>query len=263
MRWAVVISFMLWGQLAFAGSLPEARNLLNTGQYDAAIEMALELESPEGLVLAAETLSAKVMLGYVDDHNDSAKQARKWAKDAAEALPNSQEAQVQFAVAYGFEARTSSPFRAWRKKLPKKTLAVIDRLRRHYPDDPRGDALLGAWHLGIVRKAGAERGKRMFGADEAAGIAGYEKALAGAPNDIVIGSNYAVTILALDTEKYFDRGTGVLKHVVLTESKNAVETDIQKRMEALLKLSNDRDVFAASVVALVDEGTLPIEQDAP
>lgn len=263
MRWAFVISFLLWGQMAFAGSLPEARELLTAGKYDAAIEMALAEETPEGLVLAAETLSAKVMLGYVDDHHKSAKRARKWAEDAAEALPNSQEAQVQFALAYGFETRTSSPFRAWRKKLPKKTRAAIERIRETYPDDPRGDALLGAWHLGIVRKAGVKRGESMFGANEAEGITAYEKAITAAPEDIVIASNYAVTILAMDTEQYFDRGTNVLKHITSIDPKNAVEAEIQTRMRALLSLVDDKDVFAQTVLALVDEGTAPAMEDMP
>lgn len=263
MRWAVVIWAMMWGQLAFAGSLPEARALLNAGEYDGAIAMALMENSPEGLVLAAETLSAKVMLGYVDDHNKSAKKARKWAEKAAEALPNSQEAKVQFALAYGFETRTSSPFRAWRKKLPKKTLAAIKAIRETYPDDPRGDALLGAWHLGIVRKAGAKRGESMFGANEASGLDAYEKAIAATPSDIVIASNYAVTILAMDTEKYFNRGTELLNHIISVEPKNAVDTEIQTRMQALLQLADDKEAFTAAVVALVDEGTAPAMEDRP
>ena len=134
---------------AFASALDDARTLLEDRKFDQAIELARADGSPEGLVLAAETLSTKVMLGYKDDANDRAKQARKWAETAQDKLPRSQEAMVQYALAYGIEARTSSTFRAWRKKLPQKTLAVIDAFRAAYPDEPRGDALLGGWHLGI------------------------------------------------------------------------------------------------------------------
>ena len=246
------------GTSAWAGSLAEARDLFTAGEYNAAIDMARAENTPDGLVLAAETLSAKVMLGFVEDHNRSAKQAKKWAERAVKADPNSHEARVQFALAFGFETRTSSPFRAWRKKLPKKTLAAIDMVRTSFPEDPRGDALLGAWHLGIVRKAGAKRGRNMFGADEALGVGGYEKAVAAAPDDIVIGSNYAVTILALDTEKYFTRGTEVLRHIVSVPAKNAVETEIQRRMRVLLLFSEDKETLSKAVTDLIDAGAPPM-----
>lgn len=261
-RLIVIAAMFLWAPLALAGSLPEARTLLESGQYDAAINMALGEETPEGLVLAAETLSAKVMLGYVEDHNKSAKKARKWAEEAAELLPESQEAQVQYALAYGFETRTSSPFRAWRKKLPKKTMTIIQALQARYPEDPRGDALFGAWHLGIVRKAGEKRGRNMFGASEVAGIEGYEKAIAAAPDDVVISSNYAVTILALNTEKYFDRGIEVLTYIVGLPAKNAVEAEIQKRMRALLSFAEDKETLNTAVTALIDQGAPPVQAKA-
>lgn len=246
---------------ALAGSLADARTLFIIGEYDAAIQMAIAEDTPEGLTLAAEILSAKVMLGYVEDHNKSAKQAKKWAEKAMKTDPNSQEARVQFALAYGFETRTSSPFTAWRKSLPKKTMAAIDVVRTYFPDDPRGDALLGAWHLGIVRKAGSKRAKSMFDAEVKLGIDGYEAALAAAPDDVVIGSNYAVTILAIDTEKYFDRGVEILRHIVSLPPQNAVDRDIQARMQALLSFSEDRDLLTHAVKVLINKGAPPMPTD--
>lgn len=251
-RGAVLIFSLMWASSAFANSVSDARALFISGEYDAAIEMATESGTPEGLVLAAETLSAKVMLSYVDDPNESAQQARHWAEDAVEALPNSREARVQYALAYGFETRTSSPFRAWRKGLPGKTLEAIEQVISAYPDDARGPALLGAWHLGIVRKAGEKNGLKWYDATEEAGVAAYEAALKMAPNDVVIGSNYAVTIIALDAEKYFERAEEVLKTVVDAKAANAVEREVQKRMKVLLGLSDDKDALSAAVAKLVD-----------
>lgn len=229
--------------------------MFKNGEYDIAIEMAKEDGSPEGLILAAETLSAKVMLGYVDDAKDSAKQARKWAQQALDAAPESQEARVQYALAYGFETRSSSPFRAWRKNLPDKTLEAIEEIVRLYPDDARGPALLGAWHLGIIRKAGAKNGRKWYDASEEAGVAGYEAALKSAPDDIVIGSNYAVTILALDADKYFERAEDALTHIMSLPARNAVDAEIQKRIRGLLVNSDDKKALQATVLELLDGTT--------
>lgn len=251
---ACILSVFMFAHVAFASSIEDARAKLITGEYDAAIDMALALDTPDGLMLAAETLSAKVMLGYVDDANDEAKKARKWAEDALEAMPTSQEAHIQFALAYGFETRTSSPFRAWRKKLPKKTLRAIEDCRTKYPDDPRGDALLGAWHLGIVRKAGAKNGKNWFGASEAEGIKWYESAHKAAPNDIVIASNYAVTLLGLDAEKYVTRSSEIMAAIADMPSKTAVDEDIKKRIAKLNATTGDMDALNAAVTEMLDGG---------
>lgn len=243
-----------FGQIAFASTLEEARAKLITGEYDAAIDMALALDTPKGLMLAAETLSAKVMLGYVDDANSEAKRARKWAEDALEAMPTSKEAHIQYALAYGFETRTSSPFRAWRKKLPKKTLAAIEDCRTKYPEDPRGDALLGAWHLGIVRKAGAKNGEKWFEASEDLGIKWYESARKAAPNDIVIASNFAVTLLGLDAEKHITRSSEIMAAIANMPTKTAVDEDIKMRVAKLKATTNDMDALNAAVTEMLDGG---------
>ena len=255
----VLFSFGFWALTAlvwFSGhgselALSDARTLLVEGEYDQAITQASALQTPEGLVLASESLSAKVMLGYVDSPRKQAKQARKWAEDALEMEPDSQEARVQFALAYGFETRSSSPFRAWRKKLPQKTLTAIEEVRARYPDDPRGDALLGAWHLGIVRKTGDENGKKWFGASEADGIHYYDMALAAAPNDIVIAANYALILLAIDQDRHMERAAEMIRQLVTLSPQNATETEVQSRMGSLLDYT-DMDDLRQRVETLLD-----------
>ncbi len=207
-----------------------ARSELLSGNYDTAIMLGEDMGTAEGLSLAAETLSAKVMLGYVDDPKDSAKRARKLAAKALKLDGSSREAHVQFALAYGFETQSSSPFRAWRKKLPQKTLSAIETVRAKYPDEPRGEALLGAWHLGIIRKAGAKRGAKMFEASEEAGMRHYELAIDQSPNDIVILSNYTATLLAIDAARHHEKAKRLLLHIFETPSSNAIDQDVKSRM---------------------------------
>jgi len=222
----LINSFAHADELTFAN----ARAQLLAGEYDAAISLGETIGTAEGLALAAESISAKVMLGYVDDRKDEAKRARKLAAQALELNENSHEAHVQFALAYGFEAQASSQFRAWRKKLPKKTRKAIDEVRLRFPDDPRGDALLGAWHLGIVREAGAEQAQDMFEANEADGIFYYEAALNRQPNDIIMLSNYMTTLLSIDAARHQIKSKDLLAKIIETPASNTVERDVKNRM---------------------------------
>ncbi len=245
---SLTVSAQVWASEA---GLLQARTLLDQGEYDQAIAEAQALQSAEGLILASESLSAKVMLGYVDSPKNESKKARKWAAEALELAPNSQDARVQFALAYGFETRSSGPFRAWRKRLPQKTLAAIEEVRSLYPDDPRGSALLGAWHLGIIRKAGDENGEKWFGASEAQGIEYYELALSQAPGDIVIASNYALILLAIDLDKHMEKAAGLIRDLAEWDAQNATEAEVQMRMIGLLDYS-DMDDLKDRVETLLD-----------
>jgi len=232
--WKLLSHIILLFALSFSAGadtqLSNARENLLSGEYDRAIEMGETMATAGGLSLAAESLSAKIMLGYVEDPKDSAKRARKLAGKALKLDSSSKEAHIQYALAYGFETQSSSPFRAWRKKLPQKTRAAIDVVRTKYPDEARGDALLGAWHLGIVRKAGAKRGAKMFDATELAGMEHYELALNKAPSDIIILSNYAAVLLCIDSERHHHRTAALLTRIFDAPASNAVEDDVKSRM---------------------------------
>ncbi len=252
-RLGLVLGALFWAALASASDVGsvDIRGHIDAGRYDEAITAGQTMGSPEGLVLAAEALSTKVMLGYVDDHVDESKQARKWAQAALEQNPSSHDALLQYALAYGFETRSSSPFRAWRKKLPAKTRDAIDALRAEYPDDPRGDALLAAWHLGIIRKTGDANGEKWFDASQAEGIRLYEAALAAAPNDIVIASNYALSLLAIDADQHMERGRELVAVIDLMKPRNATEQEVQSRMKHILNYE-DMDDLNDRVEALLD-----------
>ena len=90
------------------------------------------------------------------------------------------------------------------KKLPQKTYGIIQSYRTDFPDDVRGDALLGAWHLAIVRKAGEKNANKWFKASIKDGQYLFEKALDKSPDDIIIGINYAFALIVLDEEEFSD-----------------------------------------------------------
>ena len=215
-------------------ALLDAREKLLAGDYETAMTMGQSLETAEGLSLAAEALSAQVMLGLVERPRKTATRARKLAKDALKLDPDSHNANVQYALARGFEAQNSSPFRAVRKNLISKSRKAIEAVQEKFPGDPRGDALMGAWHLGIVRKAGAGTADDLFNATAEDGIKFYDLALERAPDDIIIMSNYSATLLAIDSELYGDKAEKMLVQVSILDPQNMAETAVQDRMAEFL-----------------------------
>jgi len=121
--------------------------------------VAQTLETAEGYALAAESLSAQILLGEVRKLNKHSKQARELSEKALELDPALYDARLQYTLSDGFVTRTSGDLTAWRKKLPTKTLAKIQDFRAAYPDDAKGLALEGAWHLRPANPP-APRGRR-------------------------------------------------------------------------------------------------------
>ena len=217
----------------------EARAALESGQFDLAASAAPQLGTTQARLIAAEALSAKVLLGLADDGKDTAALALAHASSVLTEDPENAEAQFQYALADGFMTRASSPFKAWRKKLPQKTKATVDALVLSMPDDPRAHALLGAWHIGIIRKTGEKNGEKWFGANAELGRAAYEKSLSLRPDDIIISSNYAVSFAELDFERYGPQARSTLQAVLASTPRNAIEAEVQLRMKNVLELWED------------------------
>ena len=58
------------GQAAFANSVQEIRLTLESGGYDLAVEQGSALGSAGGLVLAAEALNSKLLLGRAERRSE-------------------------------------------------------------------------------------------------------------------------------------------------------------------------------------------------
>jgi len=242
MKYLLAIIAILTGVLpAWANSLSEAETTLLSGQYAEAVEIGTHLESSEGYTLAASAIIAKIMTHRSEDIKDDAKEARAYAEQAIKLDSANAEAHLQYAVADGMVARSTGTFTAFMKKLPQKTKAAIVTAQTMRPEDPRGDALLGSWHLNVVRKAGAKRAEDMFDATADNGIAAYELAHRKAPNDIIITANYAMSLLALDAQEYSDLGLTLLGSIENMDAVSDIETVFQQWSIDLLANSGDLD----------------------
>ena len=202
---ATLLTFLGSGVASFANSPETIRQSITAGDYAAAFTQAEGLDTAEGYALAAESLLSEIMLGHAEQNKKQAKRARSLAQAALDLDPFNQDARLQYAVADGFVGRATGDVSAWMKKLPQKAEAIINAYRTDYPNDSRGTALLGAWHLTIARKAGQERARKWFGANIADGRALSQSAIAAQPDDIVISVNYAFALLALEPEDFDDR----------------------------------------------------------
>lgn len=228
--------------LANEKSIPNvlsAQSLFIQGEYDQALDQARSLETVEGLTLAAEIASSRIMLGLSRDKIDEAKMARRFAEAALDIDPDSQAAQLQYVLAYGFETRSSSPMRAWRKGLIKKSRRAIETYQTKFPDDPKGDALMAAWHLGIFRRLDEKRAEDWFGASKSEGMRLYQNAMQTAPEDLVIAGNYAITLLSLDMLTYKKEAFAVIADMAKMEPRNAVERDVKAMIIMLPNYTSD------------------------
>ena len=230
----------------------EARDALIAGEFDLAANAAQQLGTNEAKLIAAEALSAKVLLGLAKDDKDTAKDALALSQSVLSSEPKNTEAQFQYAIADGFITRAASPLTAWRKKLPQKTKALIDTLCESASQDGRAFALLGAWHMGILRKTGEKNGKKWFGADLAEGQAAYEAALTLRPEDIIITSNYALSLAELDFGANGPRARTMLISVLAATPKDAVEREVQSRMRDVLTLWDDKKARKKRIEQFLD-----------
>ena len=234
----VMLSFMIC-MPAWANSAQNIRALIDAGDYSQAQAEAENLNSAQGYALAAESLSTQILLGEVDKLNRRSKEARSLSEKALALNPDLYDAKLQYALTDGFVTRTSGNITAWRKKLPMKTYEKIQSFRSDYPDDPLGLALEGAWHMGVVRKAGENNGGKWFGASLTEGLRLYELARKTNPSDILVTTNYAMSLLVLNPEEYGARVKPALESVRLMSPRTDLERKIQKRADEVIVIYDD------------------------
>lgn len=237
-----IVLALLLAAPAWGNSAAEVRGLIASGDYQAARITAENLQTAEGYALAAESLSAQILLGEISKLNKHSKEARELSQQALALDPALYNAQLQYALSDGFVTRTSGDITAWRKKLPSKTLTIIQEFRTAHPDDAKALALEGAWHLGVIRKAGLKNGGKWFGASFEEGKRLYRDAILADPNDILIRANYFMALQVLNKElpvysKTHNRAS--LEKILALSAETDIEEKTQARMREVLENLDD------------------------
>ena len=239
----LIVFALLFAAPAWAQTASDLRDLLTAGDFDEARMMGEALGTAEGLRSGGGGSGLANILGEVGKLHSNSKVALKLAEKALELDPNLYEAKLQYALADGFVTRTTSDITSWRKGLPPKTLARIQAFRADYPQDPRGLALEGAWHLAIIRKLGEKKGEKWYGAslDKAETLYGEARRLA--PNDVLIDTNYAMGYLALGGDIYGPKVKPILETIAAQPVNEYVYAQVQiKAGKVLAAYGDDKKV---------------------
>lgn len=244
-RWIAIFTLLLTAPTLASDA---ARELLVQGRYADARETAIAADTVEGLNVAAEVMAAEIMLMRVDDPKDHAKAAIKLTEEVLETDPDNVEAMFLRALHTGFRTRSSSALGILMNGLIGKTYEAIETFEAAAPNDPRSDALYGAWHLGIVRAAGEGR----FGASLEEGMAAYNRAVAARPTDIVVIGNYAFSLIVMDDPALLPRAKELLEQMESLDPKDSTETETKARMMKLLAVIDDPDALRQRSVGLLN-----------
>lgn len=240
-----------------AQAVSDIQSYIESGQYQEAFELGSRLKTPDSLSLASEALARQIMLGETNTPHLKAKQARDLAQRALKLNPGHQNARLQFVVTDGFVARFTGDVTAWFKKLPQKSLEYIQAYRTDFPQEARGDALMGAWHLEIARKAGAESAEKWFGARIDYGKGFFEQALQRDPADMIMRVNYAFALIALSNEEAVSesdlmRAKSILTDLELQETPDDFSQKMFEKAKIALSLFEDQEALEDYINAYLE-----------
>jgi hypothetical protein len=201
-----------------------ALRLYAAGEFVAAADLADTHASASSRAFASRALVAACAAAQSPAAIDALlRRAETSARQALMLDSRSVAARLQLALVYGMEGRRISLTRAFASGYASRGKRLIDEALALDPNNAHAHALLGAWHLEIVRRGGAA-GAFLFGARTAAGMAEFERARALAPSDIFIPLHFAVALLSLDAAANAERAQPLLASVLSNHPADALES---------------------------------------
>jgi tetratricopeptide (TPR) repeat protein len=236
-----------------ATAQPGVQAAYEAGDWAMAQGLAATASDAFSKTLAAEAALAPLMLGEMAeaDRGEKRERARAAADLAQEALdinPDYSRAYLAYAAALGYQGRYSNPLSAMLARLPQRSHTQMERALALDPANPWANALLAAWHLEVVRRAG----EGMFGADSETGLERYRIAarLSDTPD---IPYHFALALLARDADMHGDEAIEQLRAAVAMETENALEAGMHELAQSLL------DIAETSRSAAADEAVRRLE----
>lgn len=223
---ALMLAIFAWasfGAPASAEPPSAALRLYTTGDYLAAAAAAETSPSPSALVFASRALVAASMTASDRAGIDAwLARAETSASEALERDPDSVEARIQLALTLGIEARRTSVREAIRRDYAGRGRRLIRQAIARAPDNAEAHALMGGWHLEVIRRGG-RAGAMLYGARFDAGIAAFERARTLAPNDGMIALHYAVALLQTNPDRDPDLAARLLAQTASHRPRDAFE----------------------------------------
>lgn len=232
---AALSALAVWTAPANAEPPSAALNLYAAGEYAAAADIAQrESHSAESLAFAARAALAACVVDGEDDA--MLQQAERSARAALALNPDSVDARLQLAVVYGMRGRRASLAEAFARNYAPRGRRLIDEALALAPDSAEAEAVLGAWHLEIIRRSGRV-GAIAYGARVEEGIAAFERARALAPDSAAITLQYALALAELDAARHserIDQLLGAIRELAPRDALEAFSQSVASRLAATM-----------------------------
>lgn len=247
---ATTFVFGLWANAAASGVPPSAQQAYDAGQFDKAVALAQADGSGEALAFAARAAVAQAVSPEVGLCAACVQTAESLARNAITQDAKFADGYVQLAIALGLRGRLISLMSARSEEIPEKARAAVDTALQLDPNDVWARATLGAWHLEIVHRAGPILADLTYGAEEDEGVKNFRAALKIDPTRLVVNFQFALCLLALDTQRFrldaakaLDEGSKdtrqdaltQLMRVRLVKLRALLSTGSEAEVEALVK----------------------------
>jgi tetratricopeptide (TPR) repeat protein len=238
---------VLCASVARAEVPARAHEAFADGRFILAATLCEAEASAEALAFAARARIADAITRDDDVCLDCLVHAEQTAKAAIARDPNLAEAYVQLAIAIGFRGRLVSAFLAQADGLAESGRAAIDKALELDPANIWARASLGGWHLEIVSRAGPFLARTLYDANEEDGLKFFHEALAADLGSLVVHYHFALSILALDAERFRAEAEKSLADGAKDPRADALTLFTRTRAEnlrALLKSGSDGEISA-------------------
>ena len=243
-----VLALSLWALPlgAQAGDSPYV--LYASGHYEDAIKAGEAAQDAPGLAIAARAALAEAML-RPQPCMECLERAEGFASRAVEADPRYADGEVWLAAALGYETRLTGPVQARLEGKPARAKAALDMALQYDPANPYALAALGGWHIEIVRLGGGFLARLIYGAEEAEGIALFDRAAKAAPGNVAVHYQIALSLAGYDRARFHDRIRSQLVAAATDPPATAYERFMAGRAVELLALlkAGDDAAFAQMV----------------
>jgi hypothetical protein len=224
-----------------------AREAFADGRFVVAATICEAEASADALAFAARARIADAITRENDNCLDCLLHAEQSARAAIERDPRLAEAYTQLAIAIGFRGRLIGTLAAQSESLAEKGRDAIDKALALAPDSVWARASLGGWHLEIVDRAGSFFAGAIYGAYEEDGLNHFRQALTAEPENLFIHYHFALSVLALDAERFRDMAKTALDGGNMDKRTDALTRFTRARAEllrALLETASDEQIAA-------------------
>lgn len=191
-----------WAFTAAADPPGAAVHKFAIGDYLAAADIADDRATADNLAFAARALlAACVTSGDAETRERLLDRAEQTARQALALDDGSVEARLNLALVYGMRSKQMGVGEAFAHRYAPRGRTLITEALALAPHDARAHALLGAWHLEVLRRGG-RAGAIIYGARFEVGVAAFERARALSPDDPMIALHFGVALLQLDANRH-------------------------------------------------------------